>query len=125
MEDRLKEIKNYCKHYDYLDFVNLKDLNWMIQTIEQLHKEISLLCPIADLPVIETLKVEKLMYMETVGKLERENERLKKVNQVTNDDWIEQHKEIVRYRKALEEIAGNRCCGFHWKHKELAEKLLG
>jgi hypothetical protein len=63
--------------------------------------------------------------LEIVEQQKQETERLKKVSQVTNDDWIEQHKEIVRYRKALEEIAGNRCCGFHWQHKELAEKLLG
>lgn len=33
--NRLEEIKSYCKHYDYLDHVNLTDLNWLIETIEQ------------------------------------------------------------------------------------------
>jgi regulator of replication initiation timing len=38
---------------------------------ERLKKELSLLCPIGDLPVIKSLKAEKMMYMQQLE--EKEN----------------------------------------------------
>jgi hypothetical protein len=38
MSDKLQEIKDYCKHYDYLDYVNLKDLNWLIEQAEKVER---------------------------------------------------------------------------------------
>jgi regulator of replication initiation timing len=43
---------------------------------ERLKKELSLLCPIADLPVIESLKVDKLALMEQISEKEREIQML-------------------------------------------------
>jgi hypothetical protein len=39
-KERLQKIKEYCKYYDYLDCVNLSNLNWLIQTIEDQQKEL-------------------------------------------------------------------------------------
>jgi regulator of replication initiation timing len=43
---------------------------------ERLKKELSLLCPIADLSVIESLKTEKIMYMDQISEKEREIQML-------------------------------------------------
>jgi len=41
---------------------------------EELKKNLSLLCPIADMPVIESLKAEKLHMMEEVAELEKQKQ---------------------------------------------------
>ncbi|MBD1379135.1 hypothetical protein [Metabacillus arenae] len=62
------------------------------------YNQLSLLCPIGDLPVIETLKDEKLMYMEHVSELEMENQKLKE----TQDKLIEQLKKADEYSDKIE-----------------------
>ena len=36
---KLQKIKVYSNHYDYLDYVNMEDLNWLINQIEHLQQE--------------------------------------------------------------------------------------
>lgn len=36
----------------------------------------------------------------------------------------QQRQEIERYKKVLKEINENKCCGFHWQHKEIAKQAL-
>jgi hypothetical protein len=38
MFDKLQQIKVYCGFYDYLDHVNLDDLNWLIRQAEILRE---------------------------------------------------------------------------------------
>lgn len=37
-ESRLKRIKDYVNHYDYLDYVNTSDLKWLIKQVEHFEK---------------------------------------------------------------------------------------
>lgn len=36
---RLRHIKNYCMYYDFLDYVNLEDLQFLIQEAERYYSE--------------------------------------------------------------------------------------
>jgi hypothetical protein len=38
MSNRLQKIKEYCNHYDYLDYINLDDLKWLIEQAEESEK---------------------------------------------------------------------------------------
>ncbi|STO12759.1 Uncharacterised protein [[Flavobacterium] thermophilum] len=53
-----------------------KQLQQVQEENEKLRKQLSMLCPIADLPTIESLLVEKEIYMEEISKL---NNLLKKL----------------------------------------------
>jgi chromosome segregation ATPase len=55
-----------------------KQLDQVQRENEKLRDQLSLLCPIADLPVIDSLLAEKQMYMVQIKELEEENKRLKK-----------------------------------------------
>jgi DNA repair exonuclease SbcCD ATPase subunit len=53
-----------------------KQLQQVQKENEELRKQLSMLCPIADLPVIDTLLVEKQAYMEHISKLNNLLKRL-------------------------------------------------
>jgi septal ring factor EnvC (AmiA/AmiB activator) len=74
------------------------------QENKKLKNELSILCPIADLPVIESLKSEKLLMMEQLAEQEKEIESLSCTLKETNDYYVNIDKKIERYEKALKEI---------------------
>jgi DNA-dependent RNA polymerase auxiliary subunit epsilon len=53
-----------------------EDINWLISYVEQLQGQLSNLCPIGDLPIIDSLLAEKQYYIEYVKKLENMLEKL-------------------------------------------------
>jgi seryl-tRNA synthetase len=66
----------YSRLIDYIETLEqaydkrVKLLNQLEEENKQLKRQLSLLCPIADLPVIESLMTEKQMYMEQIKEYE-------------------------------------------------------
>lgn len=71
-EYRMDLIKQ--KEQEYQELVN--QFQQAQEENEKLRKQLSMLCPIADLPVINTLLVEKQVYMEHISKLNNLLKRL-------------------------------------------------
>lgn len=72
------ETENWDEDAEFIAHAR-EDIPRLLAEIERLRNELSLLCPIADLDVITSLKTEKQLMMERIAELEADNARLKRI----------------------------------------------
>jgi cell shape-determining protein MreC len=85
-----------------------KQLQQVQEENEKLRKQLSMLCPIADLPTIESLLAEKEIYMEKIKELEQENKYYKEQLDISRnmaaDIIVGLQKELMEYKNKLNNI---------------------